>query len=182
MSTEAEGSNQEIRPSPYMSPMHLYGSSIVLLTNPESEIGRMELTFRNVRVNKDGKIVYVGASLMNDDGIASVIGTIQTIVNQVTILSNLSKTDIPILMDFLGDTLARDLMINRVKYDIKSFAARDKIYFTALTSSYITMKRAFEEGDKRFWKGSVQEIHTKSEVGNQGGGSMLSKLNPWKKK
>ena len=180
MEAQEQGGGQ-IRPSPYMSPMHMYGSSIVLLTNPESELAKMELTFRNVRLDKEGRIIFKGEPLMNDSGITSVIGTIQSIVSQVTILSNLSKNDINVLIDFLGDTLARDLMINRKEYGIKSFSSRDKIYFTALSTGYITMKRAFEGDDKKFWKGSVQEILTKSEIGGGGKPSILSRLNPYKK-
>ena len=57
-------------------------------------------------------------------------------------------------------TLAKDLMVNRYEYEIDSPSARDRIFFTALTTAFITMKRAFEEGDRRFWKGSVQEVKT----------------------
>ena len=96
-------------------------------------------------------------------------------------MSNLNKDEIPMLMGFLGDTLARDLMINRVPYGIRTFASRDKIFFTALTTSFITMKRAYEEGDKRFWKGSVQEIQTTVSGGQKQKGGFWSALNPWSK-
>jgi len=81
------------------------------------------------------------------------------------------------LVDFLGDTLAKDLMMNRKRYDIKTPAARDKIYFTALAESFICMKRAYEEGEKRFWKGSQQEITTRIEGQQQR--SPLKKLMGW---
>lgn len=167
---------------PFASPMSQHGSSIIYLTNPENELDKMELTFRSIWVDKDGVQHKTGEPLMNDYGISSVKGTVQAIVNQVTILSNLSSNDIIMLMDFLGDTLARDLMTNRKNYNIKSFSARDKIYFTALSSAFITMKRAGEEGlsDKQFWRGSVQEIHSKVDSTGRKGG-LLSSLNPWSK-
>ncbi len=86
-------------------------------------------------------------------------------------MSNLNKQEVPILMDFIADTLARDLMVNRKKYNIRNAAARDKIYFIVLSTSFICMKRAFEEGEKRFWKGSQQEITTRIEgaPGSSGG-------------
>jgi hypothetical protein len=174
-----ESQSPEIKSSPYSSPQHNFGSSIILLTNPENEIYKMELTFRGQQLDLDGNPVDVGEPLMNEKGIASVIGTVQSVVNQVTVMSNLSKQEVPALMDFLGDTLAKDLMVNRVTYNITNPAARDKIYFTSLTTAYVTLKRAFEEGDKRFWKGSVQEITTKVENAQKKGG-ILSAFNPWK--
>ena len=156
----------QVRSSPYQSPMHNFGSSIILLTNPESELYKMELVWRSMYADKDGNVKSVGEPLMNDLGINSVLGQIQTIVSQVTVMSNLNKAEIPMLIDFLGDTLAKDLMMNRKSYDIKTPAARDKIYFTGLTGAFICMKRAFEEGDKRFWKGSQQEITTRVESSN----------------
>lgn len=160
--------------------MHQYGSSILLLTNPNTELNKMEMTFRNAKVGKNGEVVQIGEPLMNESGISSIIGVIQSIVSQVTVMSNLDMREIGIIMEFLADTLAKDLMINRKAYQIVSATARDKIYFTALSTAFVTMKRAFEEGDKRFWKGSVQEITTKSEAQKSGGG--LMSLFPWSRK
>ena len=109
----------QVRSSPYASPMHQYGSAIMFLTNPENELHRMELTFRSMRVDADGNPISAGTPLMNEHGISSVIGTIQSLVNQVTVMSNLSKNDIPNLIDFIGDTLAKDLMMNKHEYGIK---------------------------------------------------------------
>ena len=162
-----------IQSSPYMSPMHQFGGSILLLTNPENMLYKLELSYRSMMEDKDGNLKSLGNPLMNDLGINSVIGQIQSIVNQVTVMSNLNKMEVPVLIDFLGDTLAKDLMINRIKYEIKTPVARDKIYFSALTTSFICMKRAYEEGDRRFWKGSQQDITTRHEG--------LSQPNPIKK-
>lgn len=178
---EQEESGPQIETSPYASPMHAYGSSILSLTNPKEELRRMELSFRCVKELSDGTYESIGDPLMNEYGINSVIGIIQSIVNQVTVMSSLSKNEIPLLIDYLADVLAPDLMINRVPYGIKSFASRDKIFFMSLTTSFITMKRAYEEGisDKKFWRGSVQEITSRVENSAKRGG-MFSSLNPWK--
>jgi hypothetical protein len=170
----------QVRTTPYASPMHQYGSSILLLTNPENELYKMELTFRNMKLDRQGNPQTAGDPLMNESGISAVIGVIQSVVNQSTVMSNLSKGEVPIMMDFLGDTLAKDMMINRIPYGITSTTARDKIYFIALSSAFMTLKRAYEEGDKRFWKGSVQEISTRVE-GAQKKGGIFSALNPWSK-
>jgi len=169
----------QINTTPYATPMQQYGSNILMLTNPENELYKMELTFRCMKMDKDGNSIPSGDPLMNEYGINSIIGTVQSMVNQVTVMSNLNKAEIPMLMDFLGDTLSKDLMINRVPYGIKNFASRDKIFFTALSTCFITLKRGYEEGDRRFWKGSQQEIHTTIENSNKKNG-MFSSLNPWK--
>jgi len=167
--------------SSFQSPMHGYGSSIILLTNPENELYKMELALRGMIMDKDGKPHSVGDPLMNDEGINSVMGQTQAIVNQITIMSNLTKYEVPMMIDFLGDTIAKDLMVNREKYHITNYAARDKIYFLTLSTAFITMKRAFEEGDKRFWKGATQEITTRVE-GQQKKGNFFTQALGWGQK
>lgn len=147
----------------YLNPMQNYQGTILQLTNPESELYRLELSLRNMRLNGNGDIVQTGEPLLNDMGINSVLGQVQALMNQVTIMSNFEKNDIEKLMDYLADTLARDLMMNRVKYAVKNGYDRDKIYFQSLTSAFITLKRALDEGEKRFWRGSQQEITTRIE-------------------
>jgi len=165
--------------SPFTAPLNTYGSSILLLTNPDNELYKMELTLRSMIETKDNKVRQIGEPLCNEQGVCSIIGQTQAIVNQVTVMSNLTKHDIPIMMDFLGDTLAKDLMMNRIGYDIKSPASRDKIYFASLATAFICMKRAWEEGDRRFWKGSQQELRTVVE-GQQQKKGMLAGL--WSRK
>lgn len=165
---------------PFSSPMNQFGSSILQLTNPESEIYKMELTLRSQILDKEGNPKQVGFPLMNDQGISSVIGQVQSVVNQVTIMSNFETKDIPLLIDFLGDTMAKDLMMNRETYQIESSSARDKVYFSALSTAYITLKRALNNGERGFWKGSQQDIRQTIETGQQSKGlfSMLG----WGKK
>lgn len=178
---DAEVQQPTIQPNAYASPLHNYGSSIMFLTNPEGELYKMELTLKGQRIDKDGNPVKMGGEpLLNDLGINSVLGMVQAIVNQCTVMSNLKKHDIPMLIDFLADTLAKDLMINRKKYAM-SYPARNKIFFTVITSAFITMNRALDEGDRRFWKGSVQEIKSTIESSSQSRG-LMSKLNPWSRR
>lgn len=165
--------------TPYAAPMHSYGSSIILLTDPASELRNMELTYRSMN-EADGKLIPCGEPLMNDKGIKSIVGQVQSIISRITIMSNLKKDEIPAIIDFLGDTLAKDLMINRVTYGINDVSARDKIYFTALTSAFITSKRAYEGDDKRFWKGSQMEITNRTEGVPRREG-MISRLVGWGK-
>lgn len=170
----------QIRSTPYQSPMGLYGSSILYLTNPENELYKLELTLRGQVVDKDGNVKQTGPALMNEQGICSIIGELQTIVNQVTVMSALDKREIPVLMEFLADTVAKDLMLNSGRYELDAHD-RDKVFFCILTSGFICMKRATSEGlsDKKFWRGSVQEITSKVEGNTGKKGGILSRLTGW---
>lgn len=161
--------------NPYASPMHAFGSSIVLLTNPESSLYKMELTLRSMILDDKGLPKKVGDPLLNGVGINSVIGLVQSIVSQVAIMSNFSKDDVPMILDFLADTLARDLMVSRKVYGIMSPTVRDKIFFTVLTSAFVVLKRGLDEGDRRFWKGSQQELVTRVETQGTGGKGWIGK-------
>jgi hypothetical protein len=174
-----EQQQQAIRTTPYQSPMYNYGSSIVMLTNPEDELNQMELTFRSLIVDKDGNTKNLKEPLLNDLGINSVMGQVRAIVSKHSIMGNFDR-DIPMLIDFLADTLARDLMVNRFDYEIRNVASRDRIYFVSLTTAYIVMKRGYKEGDKRFWKGSTQEITTR--VDGQQKQGLLSRALGWGQK
>lgn len=159
-----QGNQQEYYPDqqrqmPFISPANQVGSAITTLTDPSSDLYKIELGLRNMIVDKNGDPKPVGSPLMNDMGISSVISQIQAILNQITSMSNLGKKDeVIVMLDFLADTLAIDLMMNRETYGITNPTARTKIYFMALAPAYMHLNRAFEEGEKRFWKGTVQEI------------------------
>lgn len=170
----------QIKTSPYASPMHQFGSSIIVLTNPENELYKLELTLRGLKINSEGNPEVAGEPLMNDYGVSNMYAIASSFINQPTVMSNLNKYEVPMLMKFLYDTLIRDLMQNRIAYGIKKSDVRDKILLSILANSFIILKRAFEEGDKRFWKGSVQEITSRIEAAQKK--SWLSSLNIWQKK
>jgi hypothetical protein len=177
----------QYRPMPYSAPMmHTLGGSVLYLTNPDKEIRKMELTFRSMLEDDNGGLIKIGGEegwqpLMNEYGISSIIGIVQSIVNQVTIMSHLEQEEIEKLVDLLADTLVATLMVNRVRFGINSFSARNEIFFTAISTGYVCMKRAAQGGERRFLKGSVQEIkqHIESGGGRNRGG-LMSQFNPWK--
>lgn len=174
-----EEQQPQLMGTPYQNPLNNYGSSIILMTNPENELHNMALALRGVILDGEGKEVQTGMRLMNEHGINSIVSQTRALVSQVTVMSNLSKYEIPNLMEFIGDTIAKDLMLNRVKYGIVNPAARDKIFYIALSCAFVCMKRGFEEGDRRFWKGSTQEITTR--VDGQQKQGVISKLIGWGK-
>jgi len=180
----------QIRTAPYLSPAHAYGGSIITMTNTEEELNKLELTLKSKQI-KGSKLEQNGEPLLNDFGVSRVMGIVRSIVKRDTIMNDFKDKDIPVLIDFLADTLARDLMINRKPYDIgkskignKEYydpSARDVIFFTALTTAYICLLRGREGGDRRFWKGSQQDIRHVQVMEGQSKG-LLSKINPWSKK
>ena len=180
--TEQQLNPPHINTSPYESPMHNFPNSINTLTNPENEVYKLELTLRSMKLDVKGNPVFCGDPLLNEAGIVSIIGQVQALVNQVTIMSNFNDDDIPKMIDFIGDTIAKDLMMNRVKYGITNVTARDRIFFASLSTVFVTMKRALDEGEKRFWKGSQQEILMRSEGASSGkkSGLLSSFMNSWK--
>jgi hypothetical protein len=168
---------QGVRPQPFANPQQQYGSSISTLTNPENDLFKMELSLRNMILDKEGNAKPVGEPLMNDAGISSVMGQVQAIVSQTTIMSNFDKREeIGILTEFLAETLAKDLMINRVSYGIRTQAARSKVYYISITSAYICLKRALSEGERRFWKGTEQNIRQIIEQPGQNSPGFFQKL------
>jgi uncharacterized protein YkvS len=166
---------------PYQHPINQFSGSIVLLTNPQNELHKLELTLRGLMEDAEGKMVVSGEELLNAKGVASVLGMIQSVVSQITIMSNFKDQDISKLIMLLGDTMNKDLMLNREYYEIKNASSRDKIIMVCMQNAYITLKRGLDEGDRRFWKGSTQEI-TQRFAGEQSKskGFLSGLANAWK--
>lgn len=155
------------------NPMNNYGGSIIYLTNPDNELRKLELTLRNAIEDEQGNVISKGPPLLNEEGIRSIVGLVQSVVNQVTIMSSLQEWEVESIGDMLADTLARDLMVNRKSYQIINASARDRIFTNALITARVTMNRARNESDKRFWKGSTQEITTRVDTDQQRRGFSL---------
>lgn len=174
--SEEEG----VRSSPYQSPMYNFAGSIITLTNPDTELHNLEMTLRNIVKDSKSKSGYklIGEPLLNEEGITSVLGMTQAAVNRITVMSNLDKFEVQNIILFLTDTIGKDLMVNRVKYSIKNSSARDRIVYAVLTTAYICMKRATDEGERKFWKGSQQDIHMHNSQG-QNKGSLMSRAIGW---
>jgi len=168
--------------APYASPLSQMGSSIILLTNPSDDLYELELKLKGLAENSKGELLQVATRLVNDQGINEILSCARGIISQVTTLSNLEQKDIDTHRDYLGDTLAKLLMINRVRYQMKfPESTRDMIYDTVIQKAVICMKRALSEGERRFWKGSQQEITMRNENKQQHQGG-LTKLMGWANK
>jgi hypothetical protein len=159
----------------FMPPRDNISNNIYRMTQVDEEIHRLKLTFENKVEDSQGNVRSLGEPLMNDLGINEVLGILGIIMNRNTVMSNLETWEIQSLMEYLSDNLARNLMMNRVRYEIKTPTARDTIYFSSLMGAFVVFKRGFEEGDKRFWKGTQQDITMRNEGGSQKKG-MLSRF------
>jgi hypothetical protein len=164
--------------NPFMSPMNQYGSAILLLTNPEDELKKMELTLRGQQMDSEGNIIQVGNPLMNDEGINRMVGLIQRYANQSTVMSNLKSKDTDRLRNYIADHVAINLMINRERYNIKDMSARYDIFFCVVSTAIICLNRPLDEGERRFWKGQQpQEFRTIVEGKQQKG--VLASIAGW---
>lgn len=152
----------------YQSPQDKYGSSIIALTNPKDDLSKFELFLRSMRKNADGTFSSVGKPLLNDKGINAVMACIESLVHSMNTLSNFDKRNIEFFVVGLCDTITKDLMMNRITYDVDR-KNRDIIVDNAVRFAHGFVMRAFNEGDRKFWKGSTQELkHTQEIVGQKG--------------
>lgn len=174
---DSDEQQDQVGLNPYASPMYNNNSSIVFMTSPDDDLRDMELSLRSLREKGDGLTVEVGDPLMNDYGINKILMLVRSILSRSTYMSNVNKNTIPMLIDLLSDTIAKTLMINVNKFDIKDITTRDDIMFIAQMSAFIALSRGLNEGERRFWKGSTQEITTR--VDGQQKSGLMNKLLGW---
>ncbi len=163
---QEEKSDKDRGARAYLPPRDLYGSSIITLTDPESDLYKFELFLRTLKINSKGKLESVGDPLMNDKGINAVMASVESIVHHTNTLSNFADQDMRFLIIGLADTITKDLMLNRLTYKIER-KNRDIIVDNSVRFAYGFARRAFEEGDRKFWKGSVTEIRQTQDTPRQ---------------
>lgn len=158
---------------------NIHAGAITQLTNPEESILLMEDALKGIK-RVGGKPIKVGDPLLNKDGINSVISQMRSLVNQVSILSFLEDSEIKMLVhDNFGRALIRDLMLNRVHYEINDPSARSKIVSMAQSVAYNTLKRALKGNDKNFWSKTTMNFNSNIHGGKEDGG-LMSKVNLFK--
>ena len=158
--------------TPYSNPMNIYQGAITELTNPGRELYELELSLKGQFIDEEGKIKTIGDPLCNDKGISTILRMAKATVSQVSFMSNYDEILIPKLIMYLAKTLIRDLMFNKEVYDIRDDRARHTITYITCVASNAACRRALENGERRFWKGSQQEttIRTENSQGTKGKG------------
>lgn len=161
---------------PFISSTNTHALSIYQMTEVDPEIRRFKLSLMSGEEQPDGTIIYYDEPILNDKGVRSVMGQIDSIVHRITIMSNLSNEEISKEMISSSRTLILDLMFNRVNYGIKnSISDRTKIVSMFQSLVFSCIKRSMSGDDKRFWKG----VHTENvnSISN-----MAQQSQPWYKR
>lgn len=164
----------------YKQPMDTYSGAIIQLTDPQELLFAMELTFKGHKLDRDGNIIDTGDRLLNDKGINSIIGQIQSILNRVTVLSNVDSDIIEKFMLPLVDTIAQDLMVNKKTYEIKDSVTRTKISNIAQNTAHICLLRAKEEGERRFWGKIQQDVNINNNSNQKQKQGFMQNMLGWK--
>ena len=176
-----EQNQRQAQQASFNSPMNTYGSSIVIMTNPDNDLYKMELALKGLELDENGRPFKRGDPLMNNEGVNSVMGQMRGVVNQITIMSNVEDKHIEAHTLYLADTIIADLLINNKRYDCSSIVARRKVVNMATTTATMCMRRAYHNGERGFWKSSQQEITTRVE-GAKPKSNMFSNILGWGKR
>ena len=150
----------------YTTPVYNQNSndaSLVITTNPNKIMDRIKHIFHREEWDeqqskwirpKDDNGVFL-KPMINYKGMNSLILDCENIVNQNTIMSNLSDEEISRIVIELGDT-----MIDKLEMEADNFEVQESdlntILYSILNLAYISLKRGFMEGERRFLKTSVR--------------------------
>ena len=143
----------------YSTPAHLQNSNILYLTDPSTEIQRLEDTLRSQYRDDNNHITKYGDPLVNEKGISVVLGMVRSVVTQITTMSNLTKQDINKIMINYCENLTIILMLKWKEFNLTR-SNRPIVKLAAKNPALFCMKRALDEGERRFWKGSQQDFTT----------------------
>ena len=164
-----EGGFEGLGSGSYSNPMYNYAGSIIEITDTEALFYRLENSLRGIVINSKGEHVIQGEPLLNDDGVKDIIMIMRSIGDRASVMSHFDTNEVRNIMEYLNDTLSRVLMMNKVNYSITNPSARDLVVFICNGTAFAIIKRGFEGGERRFWKGSQIDYNVKSDSGKKGG-------------
>jgi len=148
------------------------------LTNPEQQIYEVELSLKGLGQDSEGKQIRVSEPLLNDEGVANMIRLIRSMVSRVMFVSNLTEEQIGKLTVELGWLISKDLVMNKLKYNVKE-KDRSTIVTIILYPSFQSGNAALENGFRRFLKSGIIEttINTQGQgMGKTSKGGGISSL------
>jgi hypothetical protein len=164
----------------YAAPIDSYGGSIVLLTNPEDDLLKLELILRGLDYNINGQLVKVSDPLVNMTGAKRILGLIKTKAHKIQVLGNVNTHIKYRTLMNIADTLIKQILVHRKEFGIKT--SSDGEYIVAVCMEYLEsiLESAENEGNRRFWRGSMHDTTIRQE--HQGGfGGFMSRLMPWRR-
>jgi len=134
--------------------------TLVTQTNPAPLL--IELAHKlkcEIEFEEDGKKVWKRMEgiepMINDIGIHSVLVDVYGIVNQGTILSNLTIEDVENITIEIGKVVTFKLASNWKEYGIKK-PNLSTIVFAITNPCYIALKRGLDQGERTFLKTAVK--------------------------
>lgn len=157
-------------------------ANMITMTDPEEVVRRLEATYRGQVLDENGQYNGRYTQIMNEEGVSKIIGLIRSVVSRVTLMSFVDDHTYQQVMFEVGFALHKILMVNRVSFEINNNSDRELIKTSALTTCQFCILRALEGGERRFWKGTVQEFSYN--VPNQENQSWVDKWMPksWQQK
>jgi len=139
------------------APREAYGSSIMYLTNPDSQFFALENNLRNRSINDKGEMISIGKPLCNDECINMIRMTVQSAMNQVTFLSNFDEKEVDRQSDMIHESICFSLS-DGSKYGVPDHFTRSMV--VQITTSYAraALKRALNQGERGFWSRIEQNV------------------------
>lgn len=155
--------------SPYQIPQGAKDGTMLYITNPEDEIRRLELTMKGMYEDSNGKLISYGKPKMNELGIQSIIGMVRSVVSQINIMGQEDKREVnQIMLDYIN-TLAKVLMTKWQDFGLNR-EDREMVFLYAKYPPYFALKRALDQGERKFWGKVQQEVkHVVEQNGNNKG-------------
>lgn len=151
----------------YESPIRELGSTVIFLTSADDELHEFELDLRNM-YERDNQLIKAGEPLLNERGIRSVLRHVRPTVNRLSIMSNYEKNRIKEKLLIMLDNLTLDLALHGKEYGIKCAYDGSVIIQAAVDYCESSLGRALEQGERRFLKGSHQEVTLHNDQKKQG--------------
>lgn len=165
MNMEVNDADESMPEMPYQSPLKNQGSNMLSLTDPSKVLRNYYCHLKGAVENPVTKELTVrNTPMMNDDGVYAVLSFIESIINQVNILGNITKEQRRQFGLYSADALAKLLMLNRVAFNIgngnptKVNSTRDLIYDEAMNMIHLMLTRPLDNNEKLFWGKTVQEL------------------------
>jgi len=145
---------------PFQSPIS--DSTIISQTNPNSMVQELrrklkceiEVIDPETKQPKWEKMEGI-KPMMNDQGINSVMADVHGLVNQLTVLSNISEEDASNLTIELGKTLTYKLAMNWKEFEVDK-SNLSTIVLIITNMAYMASRRGMDQGERIFLKTAVR--------------------------
>ena len=136
--------------------------SLVEQTNPKEVLKEIEQTLKGAvfdSTKQEWIISKFSTPIVNDLGINSLMADARGVINQNTILSNLTTEEISLIIVRLGKSIKNKIKMNWKEFGIDK-SNLDTAVFAVTDPAFTALKRAMGEGEKRFLKTSVRAVES----------------------